>query len=393
MEHSILIKIACTLTSVLFISSAASAVTFDIHELGTLGGTRTYANAINDSGQVTGYSYLNGDATYHAFLGNVGGLTDLGTLGGDLSVGYAINNSGKVVGFTRTAPNSFANTYFIGDANQLTDLGKPANTNYFAARGINDSGLISGYVGYQFGSSQLGRATTLQNGAFTDYGFIENGQISQFFGNNNSGQSIGHSYFNEIVPVNNANGEFRAVIGENGSLTDLGTLGGTKSWGMAINDNGIATGASFTVNNQERHIYYGDSAGLTDVGTLGGSWGYGRAINNNGEIVGNSQTSTGQSHAFYYDGIMLYDLNDLIADLTGWDSLSNATGISNTGYITGTGKLTSGETRSFILKIASSDNSGNVIPEPATLALFCLGLAGIACKRKKLLVGYAKRTR
>jgi probable HAF family extracellular repeat protein len=166
MEHSILIKIACTLTSVLFISSAASAVTFDIHELGTLGGTRTYANAINDSGQVTGYSYLNGDATYHAFLGNVGGLTDLGTLGGDLSVGYAINNSGKVVGFTRTAPNSFANTYFIGDANQLTDLGKPANTNYFAARGINDSGLISGYVGYQFGSSQLGLSNYITKWGF-----------------------------------------------------------------------------------------------------------------------------------------------------------------------------------------------------------------------------------
>lgn len=386
MKHLMLIKAACTLTSVLFISSAASAVTFDIYELGTLGGTKTYANAINDSGQVTGYSYLSGDNMRHAFLGDVNGLTDLGTLGGDNSVGYGINNLGKVVGSTTTVPSSHTTTYFIGDANQLTDLGKPANTNYFAARGINDSGLISGYAVYELGPNQLGRATTLQNGGFTDYGFIESGQTSTFFGNNNSGQSIGYSYFNESYPVNNANGEFRAVIGGNGSLTDLGTLGGTKSWGLAINDNGIATGGSYTPNNLERHIYYGDSGGLTDIGTLGGNWGYGRAINNNGEIVGNSQTSTGQAHAFYYDGIKLYDLNDLVADLTDWDSLSNATGISNTGYITGTGKLAGGETRSFILRIASSNNSDNPIPEPATFALFCLGLAGIVRKRKRLAV-------
>ena len=54
-------------------------------DLGTLGGTYSVAHGINDAGQVTGYAYLAGNSTEHAFLYSGGSLQDLGTLGGTFS--------------------------------------------------------------------------------------------------------------------------------------------------------------------------------------------------------------------------------------------------------------------------------------------------------------------
>jgi len=47
-----------------------------------LGGTNSYAYAINASGQVAGLSETAGNATVHATLWNGTTATDLGTLGG-----------------------------------------------------------------------------------------------------------------------------------------------------------------------------------------------------------------------------------------------------------------------------------------------------------------------
>jgi probable HAF family extracellular repeat protein len=49
-------------------------------DLGTLGGTNSWASGINDRGAVVGGAHLAGDATSHAFLWNRGTMTDLGTL-------------------------------------------------------------------------------------------------------------------------------------------------------------------------------------------------------------------------------------------------------------------------------------------------------------------------
>jgi probable HAF family extracellular repeat protein len=72
-------------------------------DLDTLGGTWSWAYAVNASGQVVGYSFTTGDAVYHAFSWTqAGGMVDLGTLGGTYSYPYAVNNSGQVVGCSTT---------------------------------------------------------------------------------------------------------------------------------------------------------------------------------------------------------------------------------------------------------------------------------------------------
>jgi probable HAF family extracellular repeat protein len=83
-------------------SGLALAQTYSIIELPTLGGD-TFGYAVNDSGQVTGYSYLSPSGTgsdpRHAYLYSNGVMQDLGTLPGfTSSSGFGINISGEVTG-------------------------------------------------------------------------------------------------------------------------------------------------------------------------------------------------------------------------------------------------------------------------------------------------------
>src|SRR5829696_4254434 len=69
---------------------------YAITDLGTLGGSESYAHAINDSGQITGSSLIASGAQ-HAFLYSNGVMTDLE--GDSLGSGEAINAAGQVAGF------------------------------------------------------------------------------------------------------------------------------------------------------------------------------------------------------------------------------------------------------------------------------------------------------
>ena len=83
-----MIKILIALAA-LASAAATAAPAYKATRLGTLGGTGGYANGVNDAGQVVGYSYLPGNASWHAYLYD-GTMRDLGTLGGALSSGNSI---------------------------------------------------------------------------------------------------------------------------------------------------------------------------------------------------------------------------------------------------------------------------------------------------------------
>jgi probable HAF family extracellular repeat protein len=77
--------------------------TAGIQDLGSLGGGSSYANGINNAGQVVGY-YATPEGAYRAFLWTAsGGIQDLGTLGGDFAIASGINSAGQVVGGASTA--------------------------------------------------------------------------------------------------------------------------------------------------------------------------------------------------------------------------------------------------------------------------------------------------
>jgi probable HAF family extracellular repeat protein len=56
------------------------------------------------------------------------------------------------------------------------------------------------------------------------------------------------------------------------TITNLGTLGGSFSFGNGINARGQVTGESFTAGNSSIHAFLWDPvAGMQDLGTLGGT--------------------------------------------------------------------------------------------------------------------------
>ena len=136
---------------------------FDLHaflweagrkrDLGTLGGHIGVATAINERGQVVGWSCLAKkpcapfpdipNPPAHAFLWEDGRMRDLGTLGGSGSYAYAINERGQVVGESspKNADDSGLSVHaFLWEEGKMRDLGTLGGT-YSVAFGINDEGV------------------------------------------------------------------------------------------------------------------------------------------------------------------------------------------------------------------------------------------------------------
>lgn len=119
-------------------------------DLGTLGGSKSEARAINNSGLVVGHSLTTDDADTHATLWNGNILTDLGTLGGSDSGAFAINDAGLVVGYSRTVNDADTHaTLWDGvtaiDLNTLLDASTISDGWILgSAYGISDNGWIVG---------------------------------------------------------------------------------------------------------------------------------------------------------------------------------------------------------------------------------------------------------
>ena len=111
-----------------------------MQDLGTLGGTASNANAINNYGEIAGRSLLPNGAI-RAFLYKEGVMYDLGTLGGAASVAFGINDKGEVVGFARISTGQ-AHAFLYKDG-VMYDLGTNGGTES-RAYGINNRGDIVG---------------------------------------------------------------------------------------------------------------------------------------------------------------------------------------------------------------------------------------------------------
>ncbi|TAN05604.1 MAG: hypothetical protein EPN38_10595 [Rhodanobacteraceae bacterium] len=132
-----------------------------MRDLGTLGGACAMASAINNRGEVVGYSTLVDNSTLHPFLWTAkGGMRDLGTLGGPYAHANASNDRGEVIGYSTMLSAGQAPAYNKGRAfywykGVMKNLGTFGDA-YSDANGINNRGQIVGETFTKDGDSLRG---------------------------------------------------------------------------------------------------------------------------------------------------------------------------------------------------------------------------------------------
>lgn len=295
----------------------------EIIDLGTLGGSFSFANDMNNRGHVVGfaentvpdpYSFLFGTEA-HAFVWRKGFMEDLGTLGGPDSFGSAVNEQDKVVGWAyinstpnrdngdTCAPNVPTQDPFLWEEGRMIDLGTFGGT--------------CGVVGSFSGGS--GKAI------------------------NSRGQVIGTSNFA-------GNKAHHAFLWNEGALSDLGTLGGDNSEAFWINDAGEIVGRADMPGSKSHHAFLWKNGVMKDLGVPHGQT-CSTAIEINAKsqiIIETAICSVSGGPGSLWDNGVLYDLNRLIPPESRF-FISDPNFINDRGEIGVTGVLPNGDQHVLLL--------------------------------------------
>lgn len=299
------------LATLTLISARLSAATpvYSVLDIGSLGGSITEASGINNNGDIVGQAELpssnSGSGAMHAFVYHhaSGSFVDLGTPGGSASMAMSINDSGTITG-------------------EIFGTQARHGTLWFPVAWLSDGGL------------QL-LAGPYPNG---DGVFVSTNDISS------AGVIIGQGYINDVAG-------YRAVWYKNGTIANLGTLGGDTSDGGSISPQGVyiagtsaVRGSSPATNELPTHAFLYRNGTRTDLGALAsGTYSTAAGVNNNGVVVGSSEIGqTGSctpspynpliTHAFVSQNGTMTDLGNL-ANSTPCNSAAEA--INDTGEIVG----------------------------------------------------------
>jgi probable HAF family extracellular repeat protein len=209
-----------------------------------------------------------------------------------------------------------------------------SNASIFHPNFINNRSEIAG-VSFPFNAG-MPFASVYSNGTIRALGSLDD-RYSEAVSINDSGQATGcFSLTNFFLPS-----VVHAFVSTPAGLQDFGTLGGSNSIGVAINQGGDIAGYSET-SNVVKHAFLYSGGTMTDLGTLGGSNSYACGINNLGQIVGQSDTTNGETHGFLSSGGHMADLGTL------GGSFSSPAAINDFGQIVGRSSTTAGMTNAFL---------------------------------------------
>jgi probable HAF family extracellular repeat protein len=314
---------------------------YTVINLGTLGGVLgSFAHSINNEGWIAGVANLSGDTEEHAALWRGGVVTDLGTLGGDnSSVDFPVkNNNGLIVGFAQiSAVDPLGESFCVwtctpsGGAcngsnqscrgyrwrNGVMDSLETLGGNNSAAVGANNRGLVVGLAENNTQDPNCAPPQVLDykpvvwgGGAIRELPLAPGDATGAAIGVNDVNQLVGGSGMcgsgPGIAPI-----VVHALLWQNGSVTDLGNLGGAvNNIAYAINEAGQIVGASDLPGDNTGHAFLWQKGVMTDLGTLPGDFSsFAFAINDPGEVVGQSCDVNFNCRAFLWQNGVMTDLN------------------------------------------------------------------------------------
>jgi probable HAF family extracellular repeat protein len=199
----------------------------------------------------------------------------------------------------------------------MRTFGGPAsNFSYNPSQDINHRGVVAGYSDtptpdpfpafcFDPGDCFVAHAFQWQNGVLTDLGTLPGGASSQAEWINSAGLIAGIAQNGQTDPLIPGFPEFRAVLWQNGSITDLGTLdGGYESLAFGMNDSGDIVGPALNTvpddfclfapglcTTQTRAVLWQKGA-IQDLGTLGGPDALAFFINQRSQVAGYSYVNS-----------------------------------------------------------------------------------------------------
>ncbi len=329
-------------------SGSHTLTTFAPSAGGTVGISSGIAAAVNTAGLAVGSAVTTADAsTTYGFTANTAlaspVMNQIPSFGGSATFANAINDSGVVVGSSQYAStNGFAFQYTSGST--LTPLDPSSSKT-----GLNGSGagVSSEANGINAGGSIVGDATAPDN---TQHAFFYSSSKMYDLG-------VGGSA--SIARAINTGG----VIVGNITNSDTG-----EPEAFSYSNYSTAAGSTTTTNGDT--ILKGTTTLLDPTGIYAST--DAEAINTAGAIVGDAVDNNGNDLAFLYQpGGSITDLNTLISD-PDWQ-LQTATGINDSGDITGTGIYTgpSGTPEQAVFLLVPTAS----VPEP--VSILTTGMVGV----------------
>lgn len=139
------------------------------------------------------------------------------------------------------------------------------------------------------------------------------------------------------------------------TITNLGTLGGTYSGALAVNNNGQVVGQASTPTGEEHAFSWSASGGMVDLGTLGGPSATANAVNSEGEVVGSSQTASGQTDPFVWTSS-----GGMVALGTLGGTYATARAINDKGQVVGSAYLPDGDLRAVTWQTSQPPSVGPI---------------------------------
>jgi probable HAF family extracellular repeat protein len=359
----------CAILGLIPILNYPAGAYYNVIDLGTLGGNASCAYSVNDKGQIVGNARAGSGGTIACLFDSTGSGANIKLFQYTYpsTTAYSINNKGQIVG-SSDDQDAILFDPTGGGANKFISTNGSA---YF----INDNGWIVGQYRPSFVFDYYYRPCV----------FVPNGNIystiplsgfsSNISGGNPSGCASAINDHNQIIgsafvsiPNYFGGGKLSPCLFKMGNnATSL-----NMSEARSINDNGLIVGQNTLhacLINPAVNAYY-----AIDLGTLGGSYSNALSINNNGQIVGCASNSSGDAHACLFDstgGGNNTDLNSLIDPSNGW-TLTKAYDINNNRWIVGQG-IYNGQERAFLL----------VVPEPVSALMMSIGTLFIIRQRKR----------